>query len=254
MADDLIIDIETEYDHYTVMNTVYNGRPSRMLYTNKRQAAQSGLALDEHSELLFDYNERFMDLARGLQPKNILLIGGGAFTFPKAVNENFPNTAIDIVELDKSLLDIAKQHFYFEPNDQTRVFIGEGQAYLQSTKERYDLIVLDVFNHTEIPRAFQTLSIAKNLNNALRPSGLIAMNIIAAYHGERSATLKRQTAAFQSIFTKVEIFPAEKQRSLWLPQNFILTARNYSEEIDYYLRYGPLSLPKVTADDIIDET
>jgi hypothetical protein len=253
MADDLILDIETEHDHYTIMDTIYNGRPSRMLYTNQRQAAQSGLALDDHDELLFDYNERFMDLVRGLMPKKILLIGGGAFTFPKAIIEGFPTTAIDIVELDSKLLDLAKEHFYFKPSSTTRIFIGDGYKYLSTTHDKYDLIVLDVFTHTEIPKAFQSINTARNLANRLNPDGVAAMNIIAAYYGARAATLRRQTAGLQSAFTKVEIFPAENLRSLWIPQNFIMTARNSSEDIDYYLRHGPLVLPKVSDEDLVTE-
>src|ERR1700752_3186245 len=75
---------ETPYGHYTVVDTTYSNRPARVLYSGREfRTAQSGIALDDQDEMLFDYNQRFLELARGLEPKRALLIGGGAFTLPK---------------------------------------------------------------------------------------------------------------------------------------------------------------------------
>jgi spermidine synthase len=244
---------DTAYGHYLVVDTIYSGRPARVLFSGTRQAAQSGEARDDKPELLFDYNERFMELVRGLKPRRILLIGGGAFTLPKALQAELPDGILDVVELDGKLFDIAQAHFDFKPAPQTHVYIGDGREFLQNTSEQYDLILIDAFMHDVVPEPLQTVEAAKDLEQHLRPGGLVAMNIIAAYYGQRSAVLRRQIAAFQTAFSAIQIFPAGRGQSLWIPQNFLLTTQNSHRELQEYLRYEALSVPNVGEDEAIQE-
>ncbi len=216
---------DTAHGHYEVVDVIYAGRQSRMLYSGNHQAAQSGWALDDNSPLLFDYNERFMELARGLAPKRVLLIGGGAFTLPRALQREFPPLRLDVVELDAGLLELAERYFDFTAGPHTQVHISDGLHYLATSTETYDLIVLDVFMHSEVPPAFQTPDTARSLAKHLHPGGVVAQNIIAAYHGERAATLRRQTDAYQAAFQDIQLFPAGQHSSLWLPQNLVITAQ-----------------------------
>src|SRR6476469_4412698 len=100
MADEgILVEGDTQHGHYVVADTIYSGRPARVLYSGNHQAAQSGVAKDDNPDLLFDYNQRFIELVRGLLPKKILLIGGGALSLPKALLEEFPEVSLDVVEL-----------------------------------------------------------------------------------------------------------------------------------------------------------
>jgi spermidine synthase len=243
MADSLLIDIDTALGHYQVADTIYSGRKARVLYSGDHHAAQSGLAYDDNDDLLFEYNQRLRELVRGLRPHRVLLIGGGAFTLPKALLEEFPDMELDIVELDKELPLIAQRYFDFVATKNTRIFNQDGLKYLDNTKTLYDVILLDVFVHSSIPPSFQTVEAAQHLYSSLRPNGVVAMNIIASYHGRRAATLHRQIAALQAAFKHVKLFPAGRPDSLWLPDNYILTAQNDSHDLPAYFRYGSLDIP-----------
>jgi hypothetical protein len=76
----------------------------------------------------------------------------------------------------------------------------------------------------------------------------VAINVIAAYHGRRSAVLQRQVAAFEQAFSKVGIFPASRSLSLWIPQNFVVTAQNNQLDLEQYIRFSPMRLPDLGAD------
>jgi spermidine synthase len=230
---------------YYVVDTIYNDRSARVLYSEDRIAAESGMAFDNGKEQLFDYNERFMELIRGVLPKNILLIGGGAFTLPKAINEEFPEMALDVVELDPVLYKLSKKYFGFKPNSKTRVFIQDGNDYLKSTKQRYDLILVDVFLNNIIPVSFQSVKFTKGLKLRLAEEGVVAMNIIASYYGRLSNPLKSLLSVFRPSFVSVHLFPAYTEESLWIPQNFILVSQRKSREIQSFLRYEQLELPKL---------
>lgn len=228
---------------YYVVDTIYNNRPARVLYSENRVAAESGIALDSSEALLFDYNERFMELIRGLLPKNILLIGGGAFTLPKAINKEFPSIALDVVELDRELYKISNKYFGFKPNNKTRIFILDGNDYLKSTKQHYDLIIVDVFLNNIIPASFQTGKFTKSLKRRLVKEGVVAMNIIASYYGRLSNPLTSLLSVFRLSFEDVQLFPASKEESLWIPQNLIVIAQNKSKDIRSCLRYQQLKSP-----------
>jgi len=229
---------------YQVADTIYNNRPSRVLFGEDRIAAESGIALDDNKEMLFDYNERFMEIIRGLQPKRILLIGGGAFTLPKAINEEFPEVKLDVVELDVELYKIAQKYFNFKPNKNTKIYIKDGNEYLKTTRQIYDLVIVDVFLNNVIPESFRTKKFAKRLKRILTDEGIVAMNIIASYYGKLSSFINNITSAYSSSFETVQIFPADIDLSLWISQNFIITAQNNNINIQPFVRYKALNSPK----------
>jgi spermidine synthase len=238
----VVFDGDTDLDHYVVVDEIYNDRPSRVLYSKGRIAAQSGIALDDNSELLFDYNERFMELIRGLVPKNILVVGGGAFTLPTAVQKEFPDIELDVVEIDAGLVDIAREHFGFVPSKSARAHIGDGADILDKLKSTYDMIILDVYEQTNIPERFQTPELIRKVNSRLNENGIVAMNIIAAMYGIRSSVLHRIVKGMEASFLEVEVSPAGKESSLWIAQNFVLTAHHLPLDIEEHLMYKPVMI------------
>ena len=122
MADTILFDGDTAFEHYQVIDTIYEGRPARVLYSGRRGTAQSGIATDGKPELLFDYNQRFTELLESIPAKHVLLIGGGAYTLPRAIVQQFPDLQIDVVELDPGLKAIAERFFGLQASDRLRIF------------------------------------------------------------------------------------------------------------------------------------
>ena len=214
----------TSFGRYELSDVRYNGRPARVLYSGNHEAAQSGVAIDDKPELLFDYNERFMELARGYMPGHVLIIGGGAYTLAIALLQLNPRLVLDIVEPDAELEDIAKHYFGYKPTKQTRSFAMGGAEYLSICTNSYDMVVVDAFNHDQVPEELQTKQFAKDLKRILTPKGFVAMNIISAAAGRRSALLDRICEAFGAVFSNVKAYPAEQGLADLIPQNFILCA------------------------------
>ncbi|HVS58115.1 MAG TPA: fused MFS/spermidine synthase [Candidatus Saccharimonadales bacterium] len=242
MIDDRVVfEGDTTTGHFIVTDTIYAGRPARVLYSGNHHAAQSGEATDDKPELLFDYNERFMELVRGLRPQRVLLIGGGAFALPKALNREFPRIKLDVVEIDGKLYELAQTYFDYKPTRRTHIYIEDGLKFLQTTTEQYDLIIVDAFTNDSVPPSLQTTTTASLAAHHLRSGGVAAMNLIAAYYGERSAALQRQLDAFKAAFSTIDVYPAGHGQSLWLPQNFIVIAQNGTRNLQPHLRYAALS-------------
>ncbi|MDL2363232.1 MAG: fused MFS/spermidine synthase [Patescibacteria group bacterium] len=236
----IIYETDTATGHYQVVDGLYNGRPSRVLYSGEQLAAQSGIALDAEDDLLFDYNQRLYELITGLLPKRMLIIGGGACTLPQAIQRDCPEIAVDIIEIDDGLIALACEYFSFSPTEHVTVHIGEGRKFLHSAAAQYDLIIVDAFDHDVTPQSFQTPEAANDLLRNLSLDGVVAYNCIASYYGKRSIALERTVTSLESVFNNVEVFPAANDISLWIPQNFLITARIDKSSLAQYLRFSPI--------------
>lgn len=240
--------------HYQVVDTVYDGREARVLYSGDRQAAQSGVAKDGRPDLLFDYNQRLYELATGLAPKRILVIGGGVFTLPTALLRALPHTLIDAVEPDTELPELARRFFDLPADDRLQIFSTGGRTYLREHNTCYDMIIIDAYRHTTVPYNIKTLQAFAAYRDHLETSGVLAMNVISGYHGAAARTLQEVYAAATHTFDTADIFPASRGYSLWLPQNFVLAAQKGQDvPLKDYVRHAAVAPPDVRPEMALDD-
>lgn len=250
-AEHILYEGDTRYDHYAVIERTYEGRPARVLFSGSRRAAQSGIGLDDDPDLLFDYNQRLLELANAVYPKNVLIIGGGAYTLPMALQAALPDAELEVVELDKGLQPIAEAYFGLQASGRLKLLFGDGRQYLQTAEPKYDLIILDVFSDLTVPKQFLTSEFVALLYNKLRPGGVTAMNIIASLVGRNAGLIKSQVAAYSRLFDEFAIYPAAHGLTGWLPQNLVLVAQKSPvQEVAPYIRYAAVELPKASEEDM----
>jgi spermidine synthase len=254
MARDVIWQGETPHNRYEIVDTLYDGRPARVLYSGDRNAAQSGVAKDDNPSLLFDYNQRFLELTEHVLPNRVLLIGGGVGTLPMALLQKLPNVRVDMVEPDETLTRLAYEYFGLPVDECLRIFHTDGRSYLAGTAERYDLILVDAFVHTGIPRNVKSVEAFQAYAAHLSPRGMVAMNIISAYRGRSSYVLREIQAAAMQSFAVTDLFLAGRGYSLWLPQNFILVAQKQGGvRLRDYLRYEIDQLENIRLDEALHD-
>lgn len=231
--------------HYQVVDTLYDGRPARVLYSGDRQAAQSGVAKDDNPDLLFDYNQRMFELITTLVPEKVLLIGGGVGTLPKALLDALPDIHVDMVEPDSGLTDLAYRYFDLPVDERLRIFNTDGRSFLREHATRYDMILVDAFMHTTIPKDLKTLEAFHAYHKHLRPKGILAMNVISGYYGPSARVLHEMYAAALAHFDTIDVFLASRGYSLWLPQNFVLTAQKQNDlPLRDYMRHEAVKPPE----------
>ena len=102
--------LDSQFGNFTVEELIYDGRKARVLFSGPLHAAQSGLALDGNPRLLFDYNQRFLELSLELRPKNILVLGGGTLTLPNALIKYLPKAQVTTVEINPELITLARKY------------------------------------------------------------------------------------------------------------------------------------------------
>jgi protein-L-isoaspartate O-methyltransferase len=218
---------DTPFNHYEVVNMDYDNRPSRILFSGDRSAAQSGIALDKNPAILFDYNQRFIEIALELKAIRILVIGGGALTLPSALVAESKSVIIDVVELDPDLEAIAEQYFGYVASKQIKVHVTDGYKYLITSAARYDLIIIDAFSNTTMPASLRSKKAIQAYARHVRPGGAVCMNVISSYYGKNAEVLTALHSRYSAVFATTTMYPASRSLlSYWLPQNFILLAQS----------------------------
>jgi spermidine synthase len=240
-----IAEVDTKFSHYLIEDEIYNGRPARVLYGGDQLVAQSGMPRDDDIEPLFDYNQRFREIVKGVQPKRLLQLGGGAFTLPSALLKEHKGMQLDVVEVDSELPDIARKYFGLKPCRQLTIYVKDGNQYVAETEHTYDMIIMDVFEDATIPATFRTAAFVRNMRLHTTKRGVIAINVIASLQGLSSNVLRILHARLREAFPAVQIFPAARDYSLYMSQNYVLVAHDGSWDLEPLMMRQSVPLPKL---------
>lgn len=245
VRDTIHLECTTDFEHYQVIDLLYEGRRARVLFSGRRDAAFSGMPLDDNHDLLFDYIQRLYEFTSNLRPKRMLLIGGGTYTLPIALLHTLPDIIIDSVEIDPQLEVIAQEYFNLQHNDRHTLYHTDGKSYLENTSQKYDLIIIDAFSQLEIPDSLADVDFAQLIESHLTSDGLLAMNVISSYRGRRSNAIKRFYRLYKEQLRNVTIFPADPHASDWMSQNYILVGEKDAPVASQHMRYAALMPPDI---------
>lgn len=116
-------------------------------------------------------------------PRNVLIIGLGGGTIPRALTRLVPGVQIDVVEIDPAVVEVAKRYFLFAESDRVKVFEADGRVFVKRAlrdKRRYDLIMLDAFDHEYIPEHLLTREFLAEVKTLLGPNGVLAANTFSS--------------------------------------------------------------------------
>jgi hypothetical protein len=132
---------------------------------------QSSMDLLYPAQLVFHY-ERLMSLAFALceQPVSALLLGVGGAAMWRFLRAYLPECAPVLVDNDEAVVAIARRWFYLSQS----VIIDTAERFLAGTKDRYDVILVDLYN-AQGPALFDE-RFWRRCMDALAPGGCIATN------------------------------------------------------------------------------
>ena len=186
---------------------VYESRGERCMKFGSVQAPgrQTCQLPARPEELLFDYTRMMMaSLYLRPDPRRILVIGLGGGSLPMALARVVPQARIDVVEIDPSVARVAERFFGFRTGPSMRVDVADGRAFVQAAArrgDRYDIVMLDAFDETYIPRHLSTVEFIREVRSILRPDGVLAANTFASSgsYANESATYAEVFGAFYNL-------------------------------------------------------
>ncbi len=106
--------------------------------------------------------------ARERSPKeqNILVIGGGGYTFPRCARTLIPTSKLDVVEIDPAVTKVAYDHMGLDPKLNINAIHMDGRQFVaeKAKKGSYQMVSLDAVNDLSVPYHLLT----KEFNDAVK--------------------------------------------------------------------------------------
>ncbi len=156
-------------------------------------------------QMVFAYTKMSMtSLLLTPEPQRIAIIGLGGGTLPMAFADLLPNAAIDTVEIDPAVVELAGVYFGFSASDRIRVFTQDARVWTKRAQrrgERYDLVILDAFNGEYIPEHLMTREYLAETKGILSERGTLVANTFAI-----SDLYDHESATYADVFGDIASF------------------------------------------------
>ncbi|MCJ8318713.1 MAG: fused MFS/spermidine synthase [Colwellia sp.] len=174
------------------------------------KSSQSCFLKSNPQSLVFNYTKLlFSALLVNNQPERILIIGLGGGTMSNTLHQLFPKSRIDNVEIDPSVVKVARQYFGFFENENVKTYTQDGRIFIKRAllkKQKYDWIILDAFNGEYIPEHLLTQEFLTEAKQLLSTNGVLTSNTFSS-----STLYAHESATYQSVYN--EFFNVRNQKN-----------------------------------------
>lgn len=201
----------------------------RILYVGGTVQSATWLG-ERRMEAPFAYLKAFDLVFDGPAPaRNVALLGGGGFAWPKHALTRHPEVEMDVAEPDPAIVDAARRWFYLDElealaGERLGVFISEGSAFLER-EALYDAIVNDIYRAEAPDSALATPEGLELVRRCLLPDGLYVMNVVC--QETDLAPLQRMCELLRDFFAHVWVVPATDD-ALSDDDNYVVVATDGS--------------------------
>lgn len=177
------------------------------------QSQESRMSLTNPLAGHFQYTEFFhMPWLWNSTMTNVLMIGLGGGSIQRAYQHYYPQVNIDTVELDPSVLEVARKFFFVTETPTHKVHISDGRIFLRRTQKKYDAIILDAYKSgrygSYIPYHLVTKEFFEIARDRLTDNGVVVYNVIGTLQGWRADILGSVYKTLKAVFPQVYLFPA----------------------------------------------
>ncbi len=166
----------------------------------------------------YSYEDLYTVFQKGLkklpvrkwQLKNILVLGFGLGSVAQILEQYLKNQPeYTAVELDKEVIDLGKK--YLDQDFIKRVDYRQQDAlkFIQSNKQKFDLIVVDVFVDTDIPEDFRSDLFLNDCKKAMHKKSKLLYNCLTNSKEKNTEAKVIYKSHFENAFKQHKWIPAE---------------------------------------------
>lgn len=148
-------------------------------------------------------------------PKAVLIIGLGGGTIPRALHDVAPQARIDVVEIDPAVVKVARRYFDLGNSSMLNVIEADGRVQVKRAlrqQQRYDIVMLDAFDHEYIPEHLLTQEFLQEVKGLLAPGGVLAANTFSS-----SRLYDHESTTYASVFP--EFFNLKRENRVIIATN-----------------------------------
>ncbi|MBT3199738.1 MAG: fused MFS/spermidine synthase [Phycisphaerales bacterium] len=209
------------------IKVVENAKGLRTLIFDDNDVRQSTVKLGDPDRLELAYT-RVMPVALAVveKPKRILIVGLGGGSIPNFLHKHYPNTHIDVVDIDPVVVEVAKKYFGFREDKTLRVHVADGRAFIEKCKKPYDIIFLDAYGAEEIPYALATREFLLAVRKAVTAKGVVVTNMMCR---SSNSLYDSMISTYVNVFDEVHVVDVRNSG------NVILLAMPYKPKLTKYI-------------------
>ena len=177
--------------------------------------------------LHYSYEKVFGDLATTLARRSpdldALFIGGGGYTMPRFMEVMFPESGLEVVEIDPEVTEVATEYLALPQTTGIVTHTEDARTKLQELpKGKYEFIVGDAFNDVSVPYHLTTLEFNEMVRGLLSDDGVYAINVVDRMHTGRF--LRSVVHTLQQTFPFVYVMRDDRRWSSDDRFTFVVTA------------------------------
>jgi spermidine synthase len=156
---------------------VVNSRGAKTLHFSIA-TIQSRMRLDDPFALDLAYTRTMMGCLLFVpDPRRIAMIGLGGGSLAKFCQRHLPAATIDVVEINPHVIAL-RDEFCVPPDDHRfKITQGDGARWVRQHDLALDVLMIDGFDPAGLPEALGTQRFDDDCFEALRPGGLLVMNL-----------------------------------------------------------------------------
>jgi predicted membrane-bound spermidine synthase/tetratricopeptide (TPR) repeat protein len=186
---------ETPYCYVAVRQT--SKRPDRRAFMQDK-LKHSEIIMEDVTSLQYFYTRIYAGLTQGLiaskRNPRMMVIGGGGYAFPRYLKTRWPDSAVEVVEIDPGVTRAAMEAFGLERDTPIRTVNMDARNYVDQLLRRpgaggaavqYDFIYEDAINDYSVPFQLVTKEFNDKISRLLADDGVYVVNLIDTYDSGR---------------------------------------------------------------------
>ena len=182
---------ESNYFCIQVTDDIVDGRHKvKALHLDK--LLHSYVSVEDPTLLAYNYEKVFSELINLVDQRDprfrILFIGGGGYTVPRYLEALYPESRVEVIEIDPAVTRVAFDHLGL--NRDTRIVTYNEDARMTVPKlnsGQYALVIGDAFNDLSVPYHLTTREFNEQIAGLLTPDGIYAVNVVDKFQSGRFA-------------------------------------------------------------------
>ena len=174
--------------------------------------------LDDSNDLIYEYEQIYAAVTRAAvrdwppdRQLRALSLGGGGFVFPRWLLRHWPNSYLEVAEIDPEVTRAAHEAFGLPNDTPIRIFNLDARNHVedvlrQAEEEqeagKFDFVYSDAFNHYSPPFHLTTREFNEKLRQLMGSDGVLLANVIDVYRSGRfiGAMINTLEASFPHVY------------------------------------------------------
>lgn len=185
---------------------------------------------DDPTDLRYGYERIYRDVLKAVaspeEPVSTFFIGGGGYTFPRYVEVTYPNSYIEVAEIDPGVTKTAYDHLSLPRDTRISSINQDARRYLRGlpNERRFALILGDAFNDFSVPFHLTTLEFDQLVADHLAEDGFYMINII---DGRQGHFIRAYVSTLSQVFNHVYIAPVGGEIGTMARQTYVIVAAQW---------------------------